>query len=346
MMMNKLWLWCVWCLVAGGAAWGAEYQVIDLGPEWRPLAISAAGDIAGYKDLGGAHEGRVRLADGRELVLPSPNPGDNVVHVTGISSQSMVGWVSDGTCYMDCARGVRWTAAGAVEFLPTLTLPPPANRRPFVVPWAVNDSGHIAGEGLYDLPLAWIEGQPRFWGGAGAAKAINNQGVVVGVSDGHATRWTAEGATRLDTPNTPSSIALAISDNGTITGSGEAKNGERQAFVWREGSGMQLLPLLPGDLESEGMGMRADGVVFGNSWNDFAARAVRWYPRNGQIVMEDLQTLIDAPGWELESLVAVNASGTAVGFGQLNGVTHAFLLQPITPLAGAAERGNSIWDVR
>ena len=45
-MRRMMWVWCVWWLCRLGTGWAAEYQVIDLGPEWRPLAISAAGDIA------------------------------------------------------------------------------------------------------------------------------------------------------------------------------------------------------------------------------------------------------------------------------------------------------------
>jgi probable HAF family extracellular repeat protein/T5SS/PEP-CTERM-associated repeat protein len=77
---------------------------------------------------------------------------------------------------------------------------------------------------------------------------------------------------------------------------------------------------------SHALDINDTGQVVGNARNSISQnRAFLW--ENGQ--MKDLNNLIPAgSGWALVSAEAINQSGQIVGFGVINGQTHAFLLTP------------------
>ena len=72
--------------------------------------------------------------------------------------------------------------------------------------------------------------------------------------------------------------------------------------------------------------INASGVVVGNSWS-VVEPGHAWVWSNG--LMEDLNSLINAPGWELLEAHDVNDLGQIVGLGRFNGVRHGFLLNPV-----------------
>lgn len=89
---------------------------------------------------------------------------------------------------------------------------------------------------------------------------------------------------------------------------------------------MQDIGSLGGDW-SRALDINDAGQVVGNARNAASQnRAFLW--ENGQ--MKDLNNLIPAgSGWALVSAEAINQRGQIVGFGVINGQTHAFLLTPL-----------------
>jgi probable HAF family extracellular repeat protein len=83
--------------------------------------------------------------------------------------------------------------------------------------------------------------------GTGSAKAINDNGQVVGNSN-HAFSWTASGGmVDLGTLTDGTfSYANAINDNGQVVGNSYTGSGETHAFSWTAGAGMVDLGTLPG----------------------------------------------------------------------------------------------------
>ncbi len=57
-----------------------------------------------------------------------------------------------------------------------------------------------------------------------------------------------------------------------------------------------------------------------------------WTPTNN---MQDLNALIPATGWALHNATAINNAGQIVGWGDLNGVSHGFLLTPTSGILTA-----------
>ena len=135
------------------------------------------------------------------------------------------------------------------------------------------------------------------------AVALNNQGQAVGIASNEFY----------------SQITNAAGVKTTTSGTWQSR-----AFFWQGGKLMDL-----GDREVAGIGDQ--GQVLG-SYFDYGAgrktvtlRAFLW--QNGQFT--DLNALIDpASGWKLQDARAVNKHGQIVGFGEHNGVQHAFLLTP------------------
>ena len=122
--------------------------------------------------------------------------------------------------------------------------------------------------------------------GGGAASAVNEGDVVVGLSENdafaiHAFRWTAT-AGMVDIGSllgaSGTSVATAVNALGQIVGLSTTGDGTiEHAFVWDERSGMRDLGIFPGDLQSEARGINGDGQVVGISISDHT-RAVLWTP--------------------------------------------------------------------
>lgn len=84
-----------------------------------------------------------------------------------------------------------------------------------------------------------------------------------------------------------------------------------------------------------------DNEVLVNDLNDAGAVVGSWKNAQGQRAyiyrnetVTDLNTLIPTGGWQLTAAYAINGSGQIVGEGVLNGVTRAFLLNPLNPGEG------------
>jgi uncharacterized membrane protein len=136
-------------------------------------------------------------------------------------------------------------------------------------------------------------------------------------------------------------IALAINDGGEIVGFlGNGKTGPSgrdeslgdfdafdysfsetgRATLWRNGA-IYLLPQV--GATSVAHAINDSGVIVGVSGD----RAVLWRDRSTVI---DLNTLIPRKlGWTLRNASGINNAGWIVGWGTLQGVTHAFLLKRV-----------------
>lgn len=221
------------------------------------------------------------------------------------------------------APGFRWTAGGGrQDFLgPGMPLQSPAkglstDGNTLVGYMAGGTGPHRAyrrvGAGpLQELaPVGYQKSYASAVSGNGDVVVGHNESTVGGIPLGQAFRWTPQGGMQNLGWLHGSGIsqARAISrDGGTIVGDSYA--GATEAFVWREGTGMQGLPPLPGasPLGSYARGVNADGsVIVGEGYDSGGnIRAVRWAGGAAQ----DLGVL---PGYLVVEAFGVSDDGLVV----------------------------------
>lgn len=183
----------------------------------------------------------------------------------------------------------------------------------------------------------------------GYAFGINDNGQAVGVSGlcsnthvppinpgsdaPHAVLWEKDGtAVYLGSlGGGPFTIPAAINDFGVVGGASlSSKDGTVHPFLWTAQKGMQDLGTFPGAIvtgipccgtvnnKGDAVGLTVDGTSFN-------MRAVLFHDNTPL----DLNTLIPADsGWYLQSASSINDAGQIVGWGSINGNTHAFLATP------------------
>jgi uncharacterized membrane protein len=131
---------------------------------------------------------------------------------------------------------------------------------------------------------------------------------------GQAFRWTPQGGIQglgFAFPNGTLSRASGISrDGSTIVGLSQSGGtaGHQDAFVWREGQGMQALPGLPGNGWTEANAVSADGrVIVGDAETTLhGLDAVRW-------TASGIQDLGVPPGYFGSTALAVSDDGLVIG---------------------------------
>jgi probable HAF family extracellular repeat protein len=189
----------------------------------------------------------------------------------------------------------------------------------------------------------------------GFATGINANGQAVGASGlcsntayqspagpfaPHAVMWDNDGSpTDLGhLENTPAGVytsATSINDRGDVVGFacvGANTNPAtyiEDAFLWTKATGMQDLGRLSGAIASGPPcchTVNNSGVIVGISIDaNFNETAVIWQNK----MPVDLNTLIPAnSGWFLECAQGINDAGEIIGFGTINGATHAFRATP------------------
>lgn len=166
------------------------------------------------------------------------------------------------------------------------------------------------------------------------AYGINDAGYIAGsfnpysATGGNAIIWHNGVVTELaNLSGSDRGEAMAINGSNQVVGY-EAFGvfAQLRAVIW-DGTTPKALGSIPGYGQSQAMAINDGGTVIGNamnSWEQFGHPFV-WTAG----VMEDLNGLIQAPGWELNSVTDLNNSGQIIGMGKLNGVVHAFLLNPV-----------------
>ena len=166
------------------------------------------------------------------------------------------------------------------------------------------------------------------------AMGLNNNGIVVGVSLGstgyHAFRYEDGVMTGLGTLGGPKSQALAVNDLGLIVGDAFIDGYDVHAFLWESGV-MIDLGALGWHNRSAAYAINNSGLVVGRSFiigggddrDAIDSRAVIW---EDELII-DLNTWLPInSGWFLISAMGINDHGDIVGYGEINGEIHAFLL--------------------
>jgi probable HAF family extracellular repeat protein len=125
--------------------------------------------------------------------------------------------------------------------------------------------------------------------------------------------------------STGESRAFAISASGTVAGAAANGSGHYQAAVWSPSGSVQLLGTLGGSA-GFAYGINGSGQAVGYSY-DVAGRQ-RAFLWTGSMLF-DLNTLIDAPGWELTAAYGINDNGQIVGTAEVYGRSTAFRLDPL-----------------
>jgi probable HAF family extracellular repeat protein len=161
-----------------------------------------------------------------------------------------------------------------------------------------------------------------------SAWAINDTGVIAGTSDQQAVVW--NGGVPVPLPFLQAgdiySGAHDINSSGLVVGYSDATGTSEDAVVW-SGGAVVGLGYLPGDFRSAAWGVNDAGWVVGESQTLQTRRAFVWDGTE----MHDLNTLIAGPNpfTSLGDARAISNSGHIVGYGEVGGVTHAFLLTPV-----------------
>ena len=154
-----------------------------------------------------------------------------------------------------------------------------------------------------------------------------------------------------------SSFARAINDQGMIAGNSEGAVFENWPVVWTVSSGVwtiERLPTMTGTCRGNALGLNNGingdssavvvvgdvwcGVVVGDVWSG-ASRAVMWRRPQGEWLIQDLGTL---PGDTDSSAWGVNDTGTVVGWSiSSTGINTAFRWHPNTGMVALPGLGGN-----
>ncbi|MBD2168189.1 hypothetical protein H6G04_27785 [Calothrix membranacea FACHB-236] len=221
--------------------------------------------------------------------------------------------------------------------------------------YSINDSGQVVGfsgfstfsqGGFYyppkDRAFLYSDGQMIDLGTLPGktdsyAYGINNSGQIVGTSGKHAFLYSDGQMIDLGTlPGNSYSSGWDINDSGQIVGdSGE------YAFLYSDGK-MTNLGTLPGDSGSYAYGINNSGQVIGGSYTNDSYHIFLY--SDGK--MTDLNSLIpEASGWTLVEVTAINNKGQIVGYGNIGGQEHAFLLDPISTSTATPKDGITVGNI-
>lgn len=346
------------------------YQVTDLGlldgaPTFA-TAINDSGIVCGYAQVDADTTKAWVSATGIGGLVQLPDLGGGDTKALAVGADGVV--YGYGTEAGGVAHALMWPTSTAMVDLGT------ASPTDGLLAQGVNAGGVIAGfSGSPTAPLQGFtkDANPPAMLGAmagspapatSAAYDINDAGQVVGVANwvGAGTRAFRTDAARslvsLGTLGANDSFASAINAGGQVVGYSTNASNVVRAFLWNESSPtpMSDLGAPAGATEARaygvndlaqtvGMAVLAGGVTHG----------VLWQP--GQTT-RDLNQLIPVnSGWVLNEAQDINEGGDIVGFGTLNGLAHAFVMERYTgidllpPVAvatsGAVSQGSTTTQV-
>lgn len=222
-----------------------------------PTGFNAQGDVVG-SDAGGIglQQGWIwSETDGKYNLSANTQGGSNEGAASDITTSGLVVLTTRAsTCShtTECWRAFRWSQTKGYDPLGTPGNDPEAN----VTGLALNETGTVAGWATAGTssgttPYRW-EANSGFTllanyatgsSGYGYAAAVSSNGTVVGAdfepSSGSivASTWLANGAIVKLSPNDPNpSVAVAISNLGTIAGWAAISNGANHAVIWKPSS--------------------------------------------------------------------------------------------------------------
>jgi len=252
--------------------------------------------------------------------------GGNNANAIDLNNQGqIVGLAENSTSDPTCVTGgtafqvlrfeaVRWAPDGRIQELPPLP-------------------GETVG---------WATGIDAWGEGGGSSGLCSNTAYLTpfGPFAPHAVIWDRNGSpTDLGhlegTPAGIYNVATSINDRGDVVGwacVGPDTNPAtciEHAFLWSRETGMQDLGLYPGSIANGPPcchTINNKGQVVGTAIDaNYNETALVWQGK----VPVDLNTLIPQnTGWHLECAQGINDAGEIVGFGTINGSTHAFLATP------------------
>ena len=356
----------------------SAYALLDLGTlggagSWA-FDLNNAGQVVGYSlDATGQERGFVftdananGAADAGEMKPLGVLPGDAASYAYGINDAGAVVGTSRSTPLGTDGdeRAVRFSAAGAATDLGlgrgsnAYGITPAAGAAPQIVGQAPSESPTVP---MY-LPFVRSAGGevttfslPAPYHLDGQARAINDDGVIVGYSG---SGGTYVGFIRLpdgsitpvgqNNPSFPFSYAWDVNDNLQVVGEGFTSTGEYHAFLWQDGAATDL-GTLPGLGSSEAYGINASGTVVGRVEQPEGTPGPThaFVYSNGS--MRDLNALIPADsGWFVAEARAINDHGAIAAVAHApGGAARAVLLVPTSPVAGVhVFYNNSAFDGR
>ncbi|MCC6790130.1 MAG: DUF3466 family protein [Thermomicrobiales bacterium] len=333
-----------------------SFSVVDLGPIEHPdhdacddiaPGATVAAIAAGSRAVGSIYFDDERAvaallsADGVRTMESGPGGGvANAINRENVIAGAIYSQRPDEPCGRPSGAS---PAVWDEDFeLRTLDLPEEAtsgaataiNVNGAVAGWVNTDAGRRAAlwhdDDIVVISHAGIEGIERL---TSIATDINESGLVTGTM-----AWT-EGETRHQRPfiwdgvtvqypdptQGQDGFANAINDDGVVAGAVIGRDTFEQATLWWRGQ-ITDLPNLPDRPASVATDINNGGVVVGYcAREDGLSRASIWI--NGEVV--DLNEIIPQDlGWQLQVAVGINDDGLIAGWGDLDGVTHAFMLVP------------------
>ncbi|MEA5112553.1 MAG: hypothetical protein VB050_00850 [Geobacteraceae bacterium] len=311
----------------------AAYTIIDLGAGITPNSINNVGQIAGYNG-----SGNLFLYD-NGTVQELGTFGGALTNVYGISinnngliavtANSKKGYVYDSRTGNLLDMG--FTGSSMNTF-------------------SINDSGQVAGSYFNTQMRNFVyqNGVMTDIGNWGQAQAysypvLNNTGKIAGtaanVYGDNAKSYISDidGKTAVSVLGDLGgsySFVRGMNDFGDVVGQSSPISGSDHAFVYTAGSMKDLGSL--GGL-SIAYDINNQGQIIG-FYEDANKVRHSFIYENG--AMSDLTSLLTAgSGWDLSYAMALNDQGQIIGYGKLNGVTHGYLLSPVTapvPIPAAA----------
>lgn len=194
--------------------------------------------------------------------------------------------------------------------------------------------------------LGWLPGDVGSY-----AQAINASRLVVGASYdfgfAHPVQWKQSGSAWqiAALPTLPggggTGIANDVNDAGVIAGWSRGSNGLRHAVRWQQGAIVDLGTL--GSENTDVLAVNRTGRVVGETW---ALGLIRAFVSVGG-GLADLNALLPpGTGWYLKSAADISDRDQIVGWGELGGFVHSFLLTPVAlnlggPVPGVAGVANT-----
>ena len=305
-----------------------SYTVVDLGASSSATAINGNGTITG--------------SSGSHAFVYSGGTMTDLGTLGGTASEgegiNTAGAVAGYSTLTDRTYRAILYSNGRMVSLGTLG----AN---YSVAYALNDAGQVVGSSitannlshafLYSagkmIDLGTLGGNQPGW--STTAASINSLGHVVGYSylasgDFHGFLYANHEMHDLGTLGGSWSQAFAINDSEQITGQAYLPgNAKAHAFLY---SGDSMTDLGALNQYSSGLAINGSGVVVGNADVRNKTGLLVYHAvvyRN--LAPVDLNRLIPPrTGWVLSTATSVNDAGEIVGYGELRGVQHAFLLTP------------------
>ena len=202
---------------------------------------------------------------------------------------------------------------------------------------AINNYGQIVGEESYGATVFDLTGNGNNLSlGAGSAHSINDFGQIVGHGGSQAILFDSTGQSQnniyLGTLGGDLSYARSINNVGQIVGFaraivGKSQQQNRATLFDPTGGGNNIDLGTSGFTQSDALSINSHGQIVGILGSEEKA-AIFDPTGNGNNII--LDTLIDPTlGWDLRVANSINDYGQIVGYGTIDGETHAFLLTPI-----------------